>query len=298
VAEPEAPRPVPTGIANWVFIALIGLFGIGMFVTTIRTGHRDSALLFVGLPVLLAMALAIRPGRTTHGAVFKIITIFLLLAAVALHEGAICVVLAAPLVYAMAHGATALARWMEGGPKAFVLLPLLLALGGVEGTNAHLRVHPDQSVEVTRVVALTQEQVADRVERGPRPAAERSVPLRLLGMPTPERVTGTGLAPGDRWLFHYSGSAHGPGGHIVTEVVERQPGRVDFAFVIDTAITARWFRWEHASIAWRSVDSGHTEVRLTIAYRRGLDPSWYFGPLQDVLMHEGGGHLLDMLSLT
>lgn len=32
-------------------------------------GRTDSALLFVGLPVLLAVALALAPGRTTHGRV-------------------------------------------------------------------------------------------------------------------------------------------------------------------------------------------------------------------------------------
>jgi hypothetical protein len=36
---------------------------------------------------------------------------------------------------------------------------------------------------------------------------------------------------------------------------------------------------------------------LTVRFRRGLDPAWYFGPLQDALMREGAGHLLDMLSL-
>ena len=40
--------------------------------------------------------------------VFQVTTIFLLLAAVAAHEGAICVILAAPLVYAVAHGVAAL----------------------------------------------------------------------------------------------------------------------------------------------------------------------------------------------
>ena len=116
-------------------------------------------------------------------------------------------------------------------------------------------------------------------------------------MPLPQRVTGDGLAPGDRWLFAYHGSAHGPGGHLLAEVDESGPDRLGFTFVEDSSITARWVTWQDAELRWRAVDAGHTEIRLTIGYQRGLDPSWYFGPVQDALMHEGGAHLLDMLAL-
>ena len=61
---------------------------------------------------------------------------------------------------------------------------------------------------------------------------------------------------------------------------------------------ARWFAWRHASLAWQPIDGQHTRIRLTISFRRRLDPVWYFGPLQQGLMHEGGGTLLDMLGLT
>jgi hypothetical protein len=295
--RPPAARP---GKANWILAGLVGLVGVVAFIVATQTGRRDSALLFVGLPVLLAVALVLTPGRTTHGRVFQATTVVLLLAAVALHEGAICVILAAPLVYAVAHGATALIHWIRrtSRPYALLPLPLLVLSAGFEGTSPQLRIEPDQSVEVRRVVALTPDEVRAHLAAGPHPAGLRSVPLRLLGMPTPERVVGDGLDPGDRWLFHYAGSAHGPGGHTVAQVSVRAADHIDFDVVEDSAITARWFQWRHASIGWRPVDATHTQVWVTISYRRGLDPSWYFGPLQNALMSEGGGHLLDMLALT
>jgi hypothetical protein len=277
---------------------MVGLIGVGAFVAALATGRRDSALLFVALPICLAMALVLLPGRSTHGRVFRATTVVLLLAAVLLHEGAICVILAAPLVYAVAHGTTALIRLVRRGNRAYALVVLPLLLSAVEGTSPQLRIEPDQSVEVTRVVAMAPDAVLARLASGPHPVPLRSVPLRLLGMPTPERVVGDGLDPGDRWLFHYGGSAHGPGGHTIAQVSARSADHIDFEFVEDSAITARWFRWRHASIAWHPVDARHTAVRLTISYRRGLDPSWYFGPLQDGLLHEGAGYLLDMLALT
>jgi hypothetical protein len=281
--------------ARYVLAGLMALFGVGFFVITVRSGRADSALLFVVLPVVLAIALTLIPGRRTHARVFRITTITLLLAAVALHEGAVCVILAAPLVYALAHGTAAFIRATDG-TRAVLPLPLLL-LGGMEGIQPDWRVQPDQTVEVTRVVALDAAQVRARLAAGPQPVAARELPLRVLGVPMPQHVHGAGIAPGDRWEFGYHGSAHGPGGEIVTEVRDASDTGIAFTILQDTTITARWLQWRDAQVRWHAVDGGHTEVTVVFSYRRGLDPSWYFGPLQDRLLHAGGDHMLDMLAL-
>ncbi|MFC0507594.1 hypothetical protein [Micromonospora costi] len=297
MAEADETHPKPT-TANWVLAALITVFGLVVFAFAVAEDRADSALLFVALPVLLAAALALRPGRTAHGRVFVVTTIALLLAAVALHEGAICVVLAAPLVYAVAHGSTALIRLVGRSSRTYAVIAVpLLLLPGIEGSGIGPRIDPEQSVEVTRVVALPADQVAARLAAGPRPSPARSVPLRLLGVPTPNRVDGDGLDPGDRWVFGYHGSAHGPGGHLLAEVEASEPGHLSFRFVEDTSITGRWFTWRHADVRWQPAGGDRTQVRITVDYRRGLDPSWYFGPLQNALLGEGVEHLLDMMAL-
>ncbi|QLQ38936.1 hypothetical protein [Micromonospora robiginosa] len=296
--DEQDEQPPRRSRANWILAGLIATFGVVVFVLTVRAGQGDSALLFVALPVLLAATLALTPGRSTHGRVFTVTTIVLLLAAVALHEGAVCVALAAPLVYAVAHGVTALVHALAKSSRtyAIVAVPLLL-LPGLEGTSLAPRVSPEQRVEVVRVVALPADQVAARLAAGPRPTPVRALPLRALGVPAPDRISGDGLNAGDRWMFGYHGSAHGPGGHLVAEVESSEARHVAFRFVQDTSITARWFTWRHADLRWRSIDPGHTEVRIVVDYRRGLDPSWYFGPLQQFLLAEGVGHLLDMTRL-
>ncbi|WP_229074619.1 hypothetical protein [Actinoplanes sp. DH11] len=283
--------------ANLVLAGLIVAFGLVCFVATVASGRVNSALLFVVLPVALAAALALTPGRTTHGSVFRLTTIGLLLAAVALHEGAICVVLAAPLVYAVAHGITAVIRRVSYSRTLPVLLPLPLLLVGVEGVQPEWRVQPDQSVQVTRAIGTEPAALPALLAAGPRPAAAGPLALRVLGVPTPEHVHGAGLEPGDRWMFGYHGSSHGPGGEIVTEVRAAGPRAISFVVLSDSSITGRWVGLRDATLSWAPGDGGGTELTLRIDYRRGLDPSWYFGPLQDRLMHAGAEHFLDMLNL-
>ncbi|WP_111647311.1 hypothetical protein [Actinoplanes lutulentus] len=278
--------------------AIILFFGVVFFWATVRSGRTNSALLFVVLPIAVAFGLALSPGKSTHGRVFRLTTISLLLAAVALHEGAICVVLAAPLVYAVAHGITGLVRRFGGNPALRVLLPIPLLLTGVEGVQPEWRVNPDQSVRVTRDIVAGPAALPALLTAGPQPQDARPLVLSLLGVPVPEHVHGSGLAVGDRWMFGYHGSSHGPGGQIVTEVIAAGPQEITFAVLEDSSITGRWVGLRDATLSWRAGEGGGTEVTLRIDYRRGLDPSWYFGPLQDRLMHAGAEHFLDMLSLS
>jgi hypothetical protein len=295
-ADQNRPRPGP---ANWILAGLVAAFGVGVFVLAVAGGRTDSALLFVGLPTVLAVAIVLMPGHGLHGRVFAMSTVGLLLAAVLMHEGVVCLILAAPLVYLVAHGAVAAIVWLARSSRRYALLPVpLLLFVAAEGVEDGWRLAPDQSTEVVRVVALPADAVVAHLRAGPVPAPVRSLPLRLLGVPTPGHVHGGGLDPGDRWTFVYHQTSHGPGGRLVAEVRARAPGHIAFAFVEDTSITARWFTWHQADLTWHAVDAGHTEVRIAVRFERGLDPSWYFGPLQDALMHEGLAHLLDMMALT
>jgi hypothetical protein len=294
----EEQAPIRAGKARPILAALVAVFGVAMFAWTVRSGRGDSALVFVALPTALAVALVLLPGRTTHGRVFQLTTVALLLTAVALHEGAICVVLAAPLVYAVAHGVTAVARLVSTSHRhyALALLPLLLVTS-LEGVDDDLRVYPEQTVTVSRVVDLAPAEVARRLARGPQPAPVRSIPLRLLGVPLPQVVAGDGLDVGKQWMFHYPGSSHGSGGHTITKVVAASPGHVEFAVLVDSAITTRWMQWRGATLRWRPVGANRTQVVITLSYERRLDPSWYFGPVQHVLTREGAGHLLDAMAV-
>ncbi|MFC7479961.1 hypothetical protein ACFQX7_07865 [Luedemannella flava] len=73
---------------SYVLAGVVATAGVVGFVLTVATGRTDSAMLFVGLPTLLALAVVLSPpARSVHGMTFKGITVGLLIAAVLLHEG-------------------------------------------------------------------------------------------------------------------------------------------------------------------------------------------------------------------
>ncbi len=284
----------PGARGSYVLVGLVVTLSVVAFVLAVSTGRVDSAILFVGLPTLLALAVAVSPSRgSPHLMTFKGITIALLMAAVFLHEGAICVLLAAPLVYAVGHAITAIVTYTRRRLHLAVV-PLALLLGA-EGVVPSWRVDPHHEVSATHVVAAAPGDIVARVAAGPRlDAAPR--PWLLTGMPVPQHVGGAGIDPGDQWVFHFHGDAHGPGGVLVTEVAERTPDSVRFRVVSDSSITARWLHWREGTLRWHAVD-GATEVTLRIAFTRRLDPSWYFGPLDELFTDAAAGYLLDALGL-
>ncbi|MBM7785612.1 hypothetical protein [Tenggerimyces flavus] len=280
---------------QWALAGLLAAVGVAAFGWMWQTGRADSAMLFVGLPMLLAVVLILAPAATGHGRAFQLTTILLLVTAALFHEGAICVILAAPIVYAIVHGVVAAVRGPHARRHGLLLIPVLL-VASLEGASPDLRVDPHQAITVTRTVALSSEQVRARMEQGPKPTDVRSPALKLLHVPMPHHVTGEGLDAGDRWTFDYHGGSHGPGGATRTRVTKTTATSVEFGVEENTTITARWVGLERAVVSWQAV-GGKTQVRLTIWYERKLDPSWYFGPLQQAFMHEGATYLLDSLAL-
>jgi hypothetical protein len=292
------PPPPPRDLEEerrrrrWLSAAVVVTAVLGVLIADL-TDRRDAAVLYVGLPALLAFGIAWSPRpRSLHGAIAAGTTFALLLAAIVLQEGAICVLLSAPLVFAVAHGVAAATRRFGRRGQALLALPLLIA--SLEGIGDGWRVQPVQTVTVARSVAAPTAAVAARLAAGP-DFAEADRPLLVRpGFPLPESAEGDGLEVGDRWRFDYRGAP------IVTEVVEReehgQGGAVTFALRHDGSKTARWLTWETATLRWAAGHDGRgSDVAVSVTFERGLDPSWWFGPVEDAFVRAGTTYLLDAL---
>lgn len=173
------------------------------FDVLVRHHLRQTAALFIGLPAILAIALALTPrAQSATGTILKGITIALLLASTLLGEGLVCIVFAAPIFYAVGIAVGIAVDYMERkrqdragtGTYLLILLPFLsMSIEGVHGDTAFPRL---ETVTVERVVAATAVDVERALAQTPGFDLPLSLPLRL-GLPTPVDGTGVGLDLGD-----------------------------------------------------------------------------------------------------
>lgn len=231
--------PFERGPAQRVFLlTAVVVVGVAGVLLTAALGRLDSALLFVGIPCLLALAVGLLPIRAGWGTTFQVVTVVLLLCSALLHEGALCVLLAAPLIYgmtALTHGLVAFTQ-RQGRRRGTHLAVLpIVALFAVEGVVPSLRIAPEQHSSASRVVASTCEQFVEGMQRGPSISeADRGWLLHVAQYPTPVAASGTGLALADTWTLTM------PAGAIETEVVSVGANTLGFQVTSDTARTTRW----------------------------------------------------------
>jgi hypothetical protein len=289
-------RPNKITSAQWGVIALIVAFTVGALLYKMlmheQPGH--SAAMFLGVPAVLAILLALTPkAKTVTGGILKGITLALLAVAPLLGEGYLCILVASPLFYLIGTVVGLLVDRNRRKRNAtlscmvFVLVPMCL-----EGVIPQLTWNRSQSVEVTQIVPAP----VDAVERAlaERLNVNRRLPWFLrIGFPVPLAASGEGLAIGDTRTVHFSGAEGDPPGDLVMRVAERNPGYVRFETVSDGSKLTQWIRWKDSNVEWKGVDADHTMVTWRIQFERELDPAWYFTLWERAAVRESAGYLID-----
>jgi hypothetical protein len=288
----------PARSSRWAFPFLVFAIAAGCLMYRILVLKRleQSALLFVGIPALLAVVVACTPkAKTLIGGTLKVTTLFLLLSAPLLGEGFICILMAAPIFYAVAVGIAAIITVVQTSAKNRKqnILPCLALIGimpmALEGSRPALSFNRQEAVTARRVVHATPEEVEAALSQSPR--TNLSIPLFFKSFPRPTEAHGAGLKPGDLRSVHFAGGEGHPG-DVVLRVVESQPGHTRFAAVSDQSKIAHWLAWDYADVRWRPVDATHTQVEWTLAYRRLLDPAWYFRPWERYAVRVSADYLI------
>jgi len=255
---------------------------------------EQTALLFVGIPALLAVIIACTPkAKTVTGGVIKATALFLLLSAPLLGEGFICILMASPIFFAIAVAIGALVQAIRKGPGRTTICCLALAAFlpmSLEGAHPGLSFNREETVTARRIVAASPQGVERELGRSPR--TDLAIPVFLrMGFPRPTESHGSGLRPGDLRSIHFAGGEGHPG-DVVMQVVESGPGQARFVVLSDSSKIAHWLRWESGEVRWRPVDAAHTQVEWTIGYRRLLDPAWYFGPWERYAVRLSADYLI------
>lgn len=257
---------------------------------------EQTSALFIGLPALLAVLLAVSgPAKTQMGFVMKGTTLFLLLSGPLLGEGFICILMASPIFNAIAT----LIGWFMCNDKKRYACALPVFLLALEGTTDRLSFPRENTVHGERTIALTSAEFAQRLVKMPA-LSHDALPFYLrLGFPRPMRAFGDGLQPGSLRGIHFAGGEGKPGDLLFTvEEAEHDShgGHVRFRFVSDASHISHWLIWRHTELLWTRVDDQHIRVQWTIAYRRLLDPAIYFHPWERYAVSLAGDYCLQELT--
>jgi hypothetical protein len=305
--------------------AQIRLVGFIVVLAVVNVAYRlvyasdesQSAALYVGIPTLLAVGLALLPrSRSATGMILKGSTLAVLIACVVLPEGLLCLLFVLPLIglIGVIVGApidAARRRNRPQGPTLMMVgLPLmLLSFEGVIGSpfDAH------DAVKSSVVVEATTSQVVAALTATPK--FDSPLPTFLsIGFNRPVSATGSGVAVGDERSIEFTGGNHddhplrvlgltdaptvGHHSHMQLTVVESTDGRLVFSVDHDSTMLARWVDLERAVITWEPIDDHHTRVTWRLEYRRLLYPTLYFAPLQRFGMSDAADYLLDSIVVS
>jgi len=266
--------------SQWSLIFLILAVSIGsvMYRLIVRGKLEQTAVLFVGVPALLAILLAMTPkAGTVKGGIMKGITIALLLSGPLLNEGFICIVMASPIFYLVGLLVGAVADWNREKRQATLSCLLLLLLPmSIEGSSPRLSFNREETAQASQVVNASERDV--QLALGHSPRTDLPLPIYLrMGFPRPTEAWGEGLEAGATRTIHFAGGEGHPG-DLLLRVEESRPGYVRFRALSDHSKVAHWLDWKSSEVQWTALDAQHTRVNWTLRFERRLDPAWYFRP--------------------
>lgn len=253
-----------------------------------RGGLEQSAALYTGLPLLLALGLSLTPpDKSATGATMKGMAIALLLAAPLLQEGYICILFASPLFFGVGLIIAAIVDWSRKrrdtkGKLQSAALVAIIALMAIEGTTPGTSFPREHEVVVSKLVPAPIEAVRTTLARAP--VLGDNKPLFLRIFPYPVALEGEGLGVGDQrratfvaYKQIFWNRIEGSAVFAVTEATER---KIAFELVSDTSYVAHYLGWKRSEVELTPTDAAHTLVTWRLSFHRKYDPYWYFGTLQ------------------
>lgn len=303
---------VPTGDdrqvtkARITLAAIIGAVAVASVAFRLISGYglQQSAALFLGIPALLAIAAVFSPApRSATGVAMKAVTIGLLVSLIFLGEGMLCILMSAPLFYGVALVVGLLIDMSRGRErrhrnKLFSTIALLafvpMSLEGVTEGTSFARESAASETRIVRVPAADVERALFEL-----PRFERALPAYLsAGFPRPTSVR----IDRNRWVIRMRGGEtrlngmEPREGDLVLDVDASRPGVVQWNATSDDSHMTHFLLWRSARVEWEAIDAATTRVTWTLRYRRGLDPAWYFGPMEQYAARLAAGYLIDTVA--
>ncbi|HEX8514152.1 MAG TPA: hypothetical protein VF688_13715 [Allosphingosinicella sp.] len=287
-------------------------FIIGASTLTARavldSSFRNSTLLYILIPFAISIALHLvlpaAEGDDTplqrFGWHLRAATIVMLGSSALLFEGFICVLFFMPIYYAMIIVGflfSSLADRDDGGHAGAYAIPLIVVLLAAEGLTGPTTVPRYNEVTYTRIVPGSVESLQANMAKPIDFGSKRHWFLWLFPMPT--RVQAGTLKAGDvhrlhfvykRWFF-----TNVQRGDMALRIAEVSPNRIRTEIVQNDSYLSHYMKIDGTEVRFHDVGGGLTRVSLTVKYHRLLDPSWYFGPMQELAARQSARYLIDTI---
>lgn len=271
------------------------------------SSFRNSTLLYLLIPFAISIALhlttSVNEGDTVgarYNRHMKAATIIMLGSSALLFEGFLCVLFFMPIYYLMVSIGflfSYLSGRDGGGHAGAYAIPLIVVLLAVEGLTGPTTVPRYNEATYTRIlpgsIASLQANMAKPIEF----EARRHWFLWLFPMPT--RVQAGTLRAGDvhrlhfvyrRWFF-----TNVQRGDMAIRIAEVSPSRIRTEIVQNDSYLSHYMKIDGTEVRFREMAGGRTQVSLTVKYHRLLDPSWYFGPMEQLAARQSARYLIDTI---
>lgn len=292
---------------NLMIIAIIGIVSV-LIRLLMKYDFDRSALLYVGIPFLIAVALLFieRPSSSANWKrrylIIVVLSLVIMLgSSVILFEGFVCVVMFMPIYFFIVL-LMFLFEWLKRyrhkkhqGKNYAHLLPVLILLSAFEGVIPQYSFEREYQVVSEKVISASVDQIKEKLTQPITLNKERHWLLSLF--PMPYDIDAETLNAGDvhtvhfryhRWLVTNTHE-----GNMKLEISQVEDNFIRTRFVEDTSYIANYLKLHGTEIHLQPINDKQTRVTLTIKYHRFLDPVWYFGPLQEFAVGKSAEFLLE-----
>ncbi|MDX1562846.1 MAG: hypothetical protein R3305_07950 [Gammaproteobacteria bacterium] len=291
------------------WLAIIIAIGVASLAIRLlaRYNFDHSALLYVGIPFLIALAIAaFRPlskqtkwwhSYRDHANVALII---FLGSSIVLFEGFICVVMFMPIYFffftlGFAFSWFKHSRTGSRGKTYATILPVLVLASSFEGTSDWLSFERASSVTVTKTADLSPAEIMQNIAEPFDLQTERGWLISIF--PMPYRIDAGSLGAGEvhrvytRYHRWFATNTHEGEAHL--EIVAVEPNRIETRFIHDSTYFSTYLTALGTEISLTEIAPGKTEISLRFDYVRKLDPAWYFHPLEQLGVGQMASLLID-----
>ncbi len=289
-------------------VFLLVMIGLASLAVRLLIGYRfhESALLYVGIPFVIALVLILlRPVGEVGWKkryLIRIMDAFIIMfgSSIVLFEGFVCVVMFMPiyliiiLIMFLVEFFSERAR-NQRGRLSMQLFPVLILISSLEGVFPQWSFDRQEKVSVTRVVPVSINQIHHNLVQPMDLRTSRPWFLHLF--PMPYDIKAGSLNAGDVHEIHFRyyrwfvTNLHE--GRMLLEISQVDTNRIKTTFLDDTSYFSNYLKLQGTEIQLQQIDASTTQVTLNIEYERTLDPYWYFAPVSRYGISKTAEFLID-----